>query len=235
MKNYLSHLQSIGDNEVNFQRKIGYIKYNFGKYIKELNSKSTVLEIGPGSGAVECYLNSNSVTNIDLIDNDLPVLKYVQNKYTVNKVFQTSDLSKIKSKLQKYDLIFMLQVFEHIPRDQYVSLINVLVGQLKKDGKIIIMVPNGGNPLGLLERYHDLQHENAYTTDSLYELTNYCGVSGVSSLVEGYKIPPYNIINLIRIILQKILHLLIIMALIVNGGVYQTIMTPNITLIISKK
>lgn len=235
MKNYLSHLQSIGDNETNFLRKIGYIKYNFDKYINLLNSKSTVLELGPGSGAVEHYLNSKNITNIDLVDNDLPVLKYVQNKYKVHKIFQTSNIIKIKSKLQKYDLIFLLQVFEHIPRDQYISLMRTLVDQLKKDGKIIIMVPNGGNPLGLLERYHDLQHENAYTVDSLMELTNYCEIGGVSSHVEGYKIPPFTIINIIRIIFQKILHLLIIAALIVNGGVYQTIMTPNISLIITKK
>lgn len=234
MKNYLKHLQQVGDDTLSFNRKLSYIDYNLGKYIDVKNKKLSVLEIGPGLGVVEKYLNDNGINNIDLVDNDENVLSYISNSFNVRNKYKTNNISQIDKKLKKYDVIFMLQVFEHIPRIQYKSVLSTLVKHLANDGKIIIMVPNGGNPLNMLERYHDLQHETAFTEDSLKELSNYCDIENVKSVVEPYRIPPNNMINIIRIILQKILHIIIILMIIINGGVYQTIMTPNITLIITK-
>ncbi len=235
MKNYLQHLQQQGDNDVSLTRKIEYIKHNFGKYLTELNKKSSVLSIGPGIGALEEYMNSRGVSNIDLIDNDENVLNFIKTKFKVNNVFKTENIAEIKNKLQKYDAIFLIQVFEHIPQSQYKSFLYTLVDCLKSNGKIFIVVPNGGNPLNLLERYHDLQHVSSFTEDSLKELPDFCEITDVKVEVRSFDIPPYSIVNLARIFMQKLLHWMIISLLIINGGVYQKIMAPNITLIIKKK
>lgn len=233
MTDYLSHLTNVGDSQISKKRKIDYIDYNFGKYLN-IDRKLEVLEIGPGIGALPEFLNNKKMYSIDIIDNDSSVIDYIRSKYKIRNSFKTNDIRAIDAKLKKYDYVFMLQVFEHIPRSQYKSVLNTLVKHLKKDGKIIIMVPNGGNPLNMLERYHDIQHENAFTEDSLKELKYHCDLKGVSMETYSYNIPPNSVINIIRIIAQKLLHLFIILLIIINGGVFQYIMTPNITLIISK-
>ena len=234
MENYLDYLYILGDNEISFLRKINYVKFNYSKYINKDNSNMSVLEIGPGTGSLLQYLNKNNISNIDVIDNDSSVLQFINKTFTINKVFRTNNLSTINKMLQEYDLIFMLQVFEHFPKTAYVDIVQALFCKLKKGGSMIIMVPNGGNPLNILERYHDLQHENAFTEDSLKEIPNYCELNNYSINIEAYKIPPYSIVNVLRIIAQKILHIIVIGLTIINGGAYQRIMTPNITLVIRK-
>jgi len=233
MSNYLSHLTGVGDTALSKKRKIEYIKYNYGSYIQNYDNPE-VLEIGPGTGALVEYLNTNNIKSIDLIDNDQSVINYIKKNYKIRHTYITNNISSIDDKLKKYDLIFMLQVFEHIPRPQYKSLLSTLTKHLNNNGKIIMMVPNGGNPLNMLERYHDIQHENAFTEDSLLELKYHCDLKNVSMNTASYEIPPFSVINIIRVIAQKVLHLIIILMIIINGGVYQYTMTPNISLIITK-
>jgi len=235
MRDYLEHLQKQGDNEFSLKRKIEYIRYNFGKHLSSIDKNSKILSIGPGIGALEAYMNIRGVDNIDVIDNDDSVLNYVRNKFRINNIFNSENIVKIKNKLQKYDYIFLIQVFEHIPQVQYKSFLTILVDSLKKDGKIFIVVPNGGNPLNLLERYHDLQHVSSFTEDSLKELSYFCDITDAKFEVESYNIPLSSVLDFVRIILQRILHNVIMISLVINGGVYQRSMTPNISLIITKK
>ncbi len=234
MKNYLDHLTEIGDDNLSFARKIAYYRYNLGKYIPRHKKSVSILEVGPGNGSMIKYLNDHGLSDIDIVDNDLTVVDFVTKRFTLNKKFVTSDISQIKRQLRKYDLIIMLQVFEHLPKNQYAKVVKTLYSSLKVGGKIIIMVPNGGNPLNLLERYSDLQHENIFTEHSLGELPGYCEIKNSVVKIEPYRIPPVSLINIIRIIMQRILHFIVRTMMIVNGGVYQKIMTPNITLVITK-
>ena len=234
MQNYLDHLKGVGDDHLSFDRKIEYFKYNLQKYIRNTKKDFAVLEIGPGRGAMISFLNKLNIANIDIVDNDKAVNQYISKSFKINKAHLSSDIAKLKSKLQTYDLVLMLQVFEHMPKSQYKTVIKTLYSALKPKGKIIMMVPNGGNPLNMMERYSDLQHENAFTENSLRELPMYCGINSAEILIEPYRIPPVSIVNVLRIMAQQILHFVIRSMLVLNGGVYQRIMTPNITLVISK-
>jgi len=230
MKNYLEYLESI-QTPKNFQRKVEYLKYNFSKYFNQ--KEISVLEVGPGLGEFVHFLNQKGIKTIDLIDQDKDILQNIKQKYLVRKIF-LGDISSIQIK-DKYDVIFLLQVLEHIPKTKYHELLNTLYKQLNKDGKIIITVPNGNNPFSLTERYSDLTHQMLFTENSLKELPNYCNLSKTTNLdIQPYNIPPYSLINIIRIILQKIIHIFIFLGLVLNGGVYSQLLTPNITLIIAK-
>lgn len=228
MNRYLDHLETLYDPKT-FQRKVDYIKYNFSPYFKLLNSKSTILEIGPGYGEFISFLNSQGITNIDILDNSKDVLKYNKSRYKIKKTFNSFDC-----KLRKYNLIFMLQVLEHIPKTKYKAFLQTLYSCLLPQGQIIITVPNGASLLGLSERYNDLQHEASFTEISLQEIPNYCEIPECKIAIQGYKIPPVSLINILRIIAQKILHFFISILYIINAGVYCKIYHPNISLIIKK-
>ncbi|MFA6518480.1 MAG: methyltransferase domain-containing protein [Candidatus Shapirobacteria bacterium] len=231
MDNYLKYLQKIQSSK-NFRRKVDYIEYNFSKYFN--NNNISVLEIGPGLGEFIYYLNKLNINTIDIIDQDKYILKNIQQKYKVRQICCSDILTSVIEK--QYDIIFLLQVLEHIPKNNYQKLLNNLFKHLNKNGKIIITVPNGGNPFNIVERYSDLTHEILFTENSLKELPNYCNLpSNTITEVQPYNIPTYSLINQTRIIFQKLTHLIILFTSISNGGVFSRILTPNISLIITKK
>lgn len=234
MSNYVQHLQELYTPQT-FERKKRYIDYNFAKYFKEVGHKNLqVLEVGPGLGELESYLNDNSVNSIDIADNDQSILAYVTKRYKINKSFLTKDLVDINKKLGQYNFILLMQVLEHLPVSAYSGTLKILYSHLKKNGYLVIVVPNGNNPLGLIERYADLQHTGCFAEPSLRDLVRVSGIKDHKIELRGYEIPPYDLINLIRIFLQKILHFILYLIMIINGGNYFKIMTPNITLVIKK-
>lgn len=234
MTNYLEHMKKLGQGTA-FRRRKRYLEYNFSEYLNKLHKDCAVLEIGPGTGELLSILNDKNIKNIDIIDNDQAVLDYCQKEYKLRKsiLSKSLDLTRAVGK-QKYDLIILTQVFEHIPKSSYLNWIKCLYGSLKPGGHILITVPNGANPLSGTERYGDLQHENMFTVYSFSELMTFAGISSGNYVIRGFNIPPDNLLQIVRIILQKILHIFFIILMMINGAIYQTLMTPNVTLIISK-
>lgn len=234
MSNYLAHMNKLGGRTA-FARRKEYLAYNFKLYLSRLTTSSRVLEIGPGIGEMISLLNEHNITKIDLIDNDNEVLKYCQANYKINKTILSKSLDLTKSVAGKYDLIVLTQVFEHIPKTAYQNWIKTLYKALNPGGSILITVPNGSNPLSGTERYGDLQHENMFNIYSLSELMTFANLKDATYKVVGFKIPTNTIVGIIRRLLQKILHGIFILLMIINGAIFQTLLTPNITLIITKK
>lgn len=233
MSDYLTHMGELGASTA-FSRRIGYLKYNFRKFLRDLTPKSKVLEIGPGKGELLQLLNDQGVLDIDIIDNDLPILNYCQANFKIKNAIHATKLDITQSLKRKYDLVVLTQVFEHIPKSSYLNWVRGLYSALSPGGHIIITVPNGANPLVGTERYGDLQHENIFTVFSFRELMTFASLKRASYQIKGFEIPPNSLVNLIRIVLQKILHAIFILLMMINGAIYQTLMTPNITIIISK-
>lgn len=232
MGSYLPHLQSMYSKET-FARKLAYIDYNIGSFLSRTKD-ATVLEIGPGLGELVAYIGQKRIGTVDIVDNDKTVLSYVKKTYLVRKTFLTSNVVTVEKKLDLYDAIVLIQVFEHMPPKAYTPIVQTLYAHLKLGGHIIMVVPNGGNPLGLVERYGDIQHYNSFTEASLRDVVSAAGLLEAHVSIRGYHIPPVSLINLIRILVQKILHIGLLLLLIANGGTFFGTMTPNIMLVISK-
>jgi len=232
---YLSQLQN-NSNPLTIKRKKEYIQYNFGGLINEkLNNKDcAVLEIGAGLGEFIEYCNDRKVTQIDVIDNDKSVLEHIKKLYSVKNIHLTDNLLHIENKLGQYDIVMMTQVLEHVPKKEHISLLKILYERLKEKGVIIITVPNIGNPLAIFERYYDYTHEIAFTENSLFQMVDMAELKKAQTRLQAFKIPPFNFINLLRIIPQFLLHKFFQLMFVLNGGVYPRILTSNISLIIEK-
>lgn len=234
MRNYVRHLEEMSTAQT-FKRKKNYIDFNLRKYLENIGYKNTkFLEMGPGLGEFVSYLNDRGVSSIDIIDNDGNILEYVSKKYTIGKNFLSNNIISLDKKIGKYNFIFLMQVLEHIPKDQYVPCIQLLYKHLHRGGFLVIVVPNANNPLGLVERYGDLQHTGSFTEQSLRDLVNISDIEDEKIEIRGYEIPPYDPLNLLRIFLQKVLHLILLLIMIINGGIFFKTMTPNIMLVIRK-
>lgn len=234
MSSYVKHLEELS-TVATLRRKKNYIDYNLNNCFRVIGFRNIkILEVGPGLGEFESYLNDKQVYDIDIVDNDKSILEYVSKKYKIRNFYLTKDTSFVDKKLGSYNLIFLMQVLEHLPVDKYATTVRLLYKHLERGGFLVVVVPNANNPLGLIERYGDLQHTGSFTEQSLKDLINVSGIKDYSLEIKGYEIPPYDLVNILRIILQKILHLILLAVMIVNGGIFFKTMTPNISLFIRK-
>lgn len=233
MGNYLNHLKQLS-TPATFQSKKNYCDYNIGPFLPKQVSNSKILEIGPGLGEFVSFLNDRGGFNIDVVDNDREVLKFVSKNYRISKAIVSKNIGLLGRRLNNYDLIVLIQVLEHLPVSKHPAILRTLYSHLNKLGHLVIVVPNANNPLGLTERYSDVQHTSSFSTQALLDLIDASGIKKTKVQIRGYEIPPYRVINLIRILLQKILHGLLLLIMVINGGLFFKVMTPNIMLVIKK-
>jgi len=232
---YLSQLQPV-DSTVTQKRKKEYIAYNFGTYLSPRFQKNNIhiLEIGPGCGEFIEYCLERGIKNIDVVENDASVVNYLKEKYKLRNILFTQNISEIDYKLDKYDVIMMTQVFEHIPQVEHMKVLQTLYRHLNVKGVLIITVPNVGNPLAIFERYYDYTHRTAFTEHSLEQMVDLADLKNARIILQPFRIPPHSLINILRIIPQFLLHALFKLLYIVNGGVYPRILTTNVSLILEK-
>jgi cyclopropane fatty-acyl-phospholipid synthase-like methyltransferase len=233
MAEYIDYLESISDHRT-FVRKCAWLKHNFGTTFK---AGQRVLELGPGRGEFLHFAAGKGIKDIDVIDRDSGVLSYIQSRYPVRRAWAASaeDLQAIDQELGMYDRIFALQIVEHIETKHLYTFLQVLYKHLTPGGQILITVPNGGNPLGLVERYSDITHHNLFSENSLKQLVQFCELPRAVATVRGYKTPLASALDYVRVPLQWTLHLLLKLVMIANGGVFFSLYHPNITLVVEKQ
>jgi hypothetical protein len=98
----------------------------------------------------------------------------------------------------------------------------------------LITVPNGGNPLSIVERYSDLTHHNLFSENSLKQLVQMSGLPGAVATVRGYRIPLASALDYVRVPLQWVLHACLHLVMMANGGVFFSLYHPNITLVVER-
>ncbi len=242
MADYVSYLKNLY-SEKTPRRKREYLIHNFGKYLR---TGMTVLELGPGLGEFLDLLRSVGTTDIDIVDRDTGVLEHLKNTFQLSHAWlaHLESLETIDHELRQYDCIFMLQIMEHVRAEALVPMLKVLFRHLKPGGVLLITVPNGGNPLSIVERYSDITHVQLFSENSLKQLVQMCDLGSLPGSqraesapevsVVGYCIPPQGIIGISRSIAQRMFHLFLKALLVVNGGVYFHRYEPNITLVVRK-
>lgn len=232
MSDYVDYLDRISAPKT-FNRKCQWLRHNFGSLF-EANQK--ILEIGPGLGEFISFVSEKGDPVIDVIDRDQGVLDRVKSKFKVRNAWRCSaeEMGELEGQLDRYDRVFLLQVMEHIETRSLPGFLRALYKSLAPGGLIVITVPNGGNPLSIVERYSDITHHNLFSENSLKQLVEMSDLKGATCRVQGYSIPPVSTIDIIRKVAQKVLHLTLKGVMAVNGGVFFSIYDPNITLIIEK-
>jgi 2-polyprenyl-3-methyl-5-hydroxy-6-metoxy-1,4-benzoquinol methylase len=130
---------------------------------------AAILEIGPGYGAMlELLCNEHKYADVHGVDIS-PEVVGACNRIVPNSTELTDDTTAFLCRRPKsYDLILMLHILEHVPRQGVMPLLTAVKGALKPGGKLVVEVPNIAHPLtGLYHRYHDFTHTVGFTDQSL--------------------------------------------------------------------
>lgn len=130
------------------------------------NKSSSILDIGCGCGYFLYFLKKYGYDNYWGIDADPESIDYTKRNIT-EKCEAALAYQYLTISSQKYDLIVMNEVLEHIPKNEIIPLINLIFKSLNKDGVFICYVPNMENPITSYTRYHDFTHTVGFTQNSL--------------------------------------------------------------------
>lgn len=147
-------------------------KYVVPYFIKNLKAK--VLDVGCGLGQNLYTFKKLGYKNVLGVDISKESVDFCKKKGF--KVVKTSAEKFLKNNKNKFDIITTYHLLEHIKKEETVGFIKMLRGSLKKNGALIINVPNGANAItGVHARYVDITHEILFTRESLKEILKLAG------------------------------------------------------------
>jgi 2-polyprenyl-3-methyl-5-hydroxy-6-metoxy-1,4-benzoquinol methylase len=130
-----------------------------------------ILDIGCGEGALLAFLQEQGYLNLsgfDLSPENVGCCHEVGLRFV--RQFDALRLTEFSGPVS-YDVIFCMDVLEHIPKPQVLQfLLNVNERLKSGGGYVIFQTPNMGNILGMYHRYSDLTHEFCLTEKSAVDL-----------------------------------------------------------------
>lgn len=148
------------------------------KYIKN----KIVLEIGSGSG-YGAYRLSKYTKKVIALDKDATSIKKSKKRYgSKNLTFISSTIERYKTN-QKFDVIILFQVIEHIQNVQ--SLFETILPLLKKKGLLILSTPNASTQSYNENPYHFKEYNSNELTNLLngyFNKTILYGIHGDSKV-----------------------------------------------------
>lgn len=134
----------------------------FDDLINYAKNQSSVFDIGCGSGQF-CALIAN-YTQVSKIKGIEINQRLVSNAYEVNQqfrksktlVFEVFDGSVIPNDIAEYDLVYMIDVYHHIPKKIRENFMKQLYAKMKPGSKLMFKDIDAGSPFVVCNKMHDL-------------------------------------------------------------------------------
>lgn len=148
-----------------------YKNFRFPRYFKLFfpKDKSTkILDIGCGFGQLLLKLKEREYINSKGIDISKEACDCCKSQgLNVERI--KNIVSYCEQTKEKYDIILMSHVLEHIEKEEIIkTLIAIRKYLLAKNGKFCVMVPNAQSNTGCYWGYEDFTHKTLFTSGSLF-------------------------------------------------------------------
>jgi len=145
-----------------FSRDLEFVQRHLDKSASQLE----VLDFGCGMGFFLNYLKSVGVSSVQGFELDAGQASAAR-KVGLNVDQTDNPLQWLKNCNKKFDLIFSLDVLEHISPDSVQEFLVAIRSCLTEDGIFIATVPNANSTCAGRWRYIDWTHRMSFTEHSL--------------------------------------------------------------------
>lgn len=172
-------------------------KWNYDRFFKNIPKDAKILDVGCGLGQFLFYLYKEGFKNISGIDISKPQVELalqMQPQLDIRHIENPSYF--LEQHPDKYNIITLNDVLEHIEKDQLISFLSILHHALAPNGLLIIKTINSAYPLGNASRYLDLTHTTSFHEKSLTQLLRHTGFTKISCYQEEIGI--YNPLFLVK-------------------------------------
>ena len=211
--------------------KFKQFEINYKEYFP-VNQDARVLDIGIGRGEMlSCYekWGYKNYLGIDISPSTVKFCKSIG----LNCDLVEDSGRYLKDNQNTFELITLIDVLEHIPREYVVSFLKDVKNALKDDGIFIIQVPNLQAPDGQLHMYNDVTHMMGYIEHSLQQVLITAGFTKFH--FQGFE----EIINIsgkasVQKLLRSIYWKIVRFNRKINGNINPKILNPVFSVIVKK-
>lgn len=190
-----------------------------------------IVDLGCGHGALVYYLQSTGYNSVQGVDFSLEQVQLAHQLGVKNVTLSPID-EFLQGKEHEFDLVFMLDVLEHLERPELFTYLDLVYAALKPEGKAVFRVPNGEGLFGMRIRYGDLTHELCFTQRSAKQMLRATGFNKI----KVYETSPvtYGIKNRMRTLLWNILTIYPRLLLMVETGTTHHVLSQNMWVVAQK-
>lgn len=211
--------------------KIEEFKLNYSQYLPT-SSDAKVLDIGIGRGEMMSLYKKNKINYLG-IDISPSTVEHCK-KLGLNCELVPDSLNFLKQNSEKYSLITLLDVLEHFTLEYAIEYLRGLYIALKKDGILIVQIPNLQAPDGHLHFFNDVTHKLGLIEHSLSQLLITADIKEFS--IHGYEnITSNNFKSFVKRVLRFALHKWVKFKRMINGNLNPQILNPVFYAVITKK
>lgn len=132
------------------------------------NRNVRILDVGCGTGFLLHALRCAGYGNCQGVDVDRSQVEVAKSRsLPVDQVAADSVGAWLLERPGLFDVIFLMDVLEHVPKAGQIGLLRAIYRALRPGGRLICQVPNAMWPLACVNRYVDWTHECLFTLESL--------------------------------------------------------------------
>lgn len=128
---------------------------------------SAVLDVGCGFGFALRALQSLGFRDIQGIERSPEQARACGNAGLPVTLCDDS-IAWLLSHPQAFDCVLLLDVLEHVPRDEQIDLLRAIHSCLRPGGRLIVTTPNANSILAARWLYNDYTHHSSFTEHSLH-------------------------------------------------------------------
>ena len=177
------------ETEAHVAEMKGYYFGLLGKHLPEPQGK-TLLDVGCGMGLALRAMKDYGFDRVHGVDVS-PEQIAAGRRLGASCELVNDTRAYLSDCTERYDVVLLLDVLEHVPVDEQIGLMRALRGALQPAGRVIITVPNATSPLASRWRYGDFTHYSSFTEYSLQFVLLNAGFSRVEIPGQGpVKRPP---------------------------------------------
>lgn len=151
-----------------FDEMASFFKRILKPVLPSIHPNARILDLGCGQGLLVYALGIGGYTSVEGVDISPQQIDVAKEKGLNCRLVQR-DFTRVLAATSpgSYDVIFLMDVLEHVPRGEQPALVDDLSRLLVPGGKLILSVPNANSSFGLRWRYNDWTHECSFTEHSL--------------------------------------------------------------------
>jgi 2-polyprenyl-3-methyl-5-hydroxy-6-metoxy-1,4-benzoquinol methylase len=175
---YNNHYKNVNKNfNINKYKKI--ILKEHKDVFSDKNKK--ILDIGCGTGFLLMVLEEVGFNNLTGIEVDFNQSIEAIKNLKFSKILNQEIFDFFNVNMEKYDLIFLYDLIEHIEKEKIISLLKLIHKFLNKNRLLIIKTPNADSPFFASRmRYIDFTHEISFNKESINMVLKEAGFSEIN-------------------------------------------------------
>jgi len=197
------------------ERGFPYVEHHFLPHLPA-DRTITILDAGCGYGALLHSLRQHGYRNAVGVDSSPEQIELAR-RLGIEGIHQADAADHLRASRGRYDVVFALDLLEHLEKPQLVDLVDSVATALRPGGKFIAQTANAGSPFAGRIRYGDLTHELAFTDKSIAQVLRLGGFETVS--VHGVEPVVHDVKSALRFATWRCIRSLLVFYLAAETGV----------------